>query len=100
MLSINIKELSDSVGFPFNFDGLMYDFFFLFITNSYLSSLFNYFDIMWGIKLLKRRIALKQGSNSNLTQQEANHLFEGHPADMALRYANVLKLMFFSAAVV
>ena len=26
-------------------------------------------------------------------------LFEGHPVDMALRYANVVKLMFFTAAV-
>ena len=26
-------------------------------------------------------------------------MFEGHPVDMALRYANVVKLMFFTAAV-
>ena len=39
-------------------NGLFYDIFFLFITNSYMSSIFNFFDLVWGYKLLKRRKAL------------------------------------------
>lgn len=41
--------------FPFDLQGLVNDFFFLFITNSYMSSIFNYFDLVWGYRLLKRR---------------------------------------------
>ena len=76
--------------------GLVSDVFFLFITNSYMSSIFNYFDIVWGVKLLKRRHALKKGENCKLTQTEANSLFEGHPVDMALRFANVNKTLIFT----
>jgi len=36
----------------FNFAGLLSDFFFICLTNTYLSSLFNYFDLLWGLKLL------------------------------------------------
>lgn len=34
-----------------------------------------------------------------MTQRQANDLYEGHPVDMALRYANILKTVFFTAAV-
>jgi hypothetical protein len=40
--------------FPLNFLGLIYDFFFLFITNSYASSLMSYFDFVWGWRLYRR----------------------------------------------
>ena len=76
--------------------GLFYDTFFLFITNSYMSSIFNFFDIMWGVKLIKRYRALKAGKNSQMHQIEANTLFEGHPVDMALRFANVNKTLIFT----
>ena len=39
---------------PIDFKGMVTDFFFLFITNSYLSSIFNLFDIVYGFKLIKR----------------------------------------------
>lgn len=52
---------------------------------------------MW--RLLNRWYQLRLGQRSPLSQKEANTLFEGHPADMALRYANVIKLMFFTASV-
>lgn len=39
---------------PIDFQGMVTDFFFLFITNSYLSSIFNFFDLVYGYKLLKR----------------------------------------------
>ena len=78
--------------------GLLQDIFFLFITNSYISSIFNLFDFVWGVKLLRRVMAEKahQKGNCSLTQEEANSLFEGHPVDMALRYANILKTLFFT----
>lgn len=44
---------------PLDYPGLVNDFFFLFLTNSYMSSIFNYFDIFYGVKLLKRRNILK-----------------------------------------
>jgi hypothetical protein len=40
--------------FPLNFLGLIYDFFFLFITNSYMSSVMSYFDFVWGWRLYWR----------------------------------------------
>lgn len=76
--------------------GLFYDLFFLFITNSYMSSIFNFFDIMWGVKLLKRRKVTKEGDKSKMTQIEANILFEGHPVDLALRWANVNKTLIYT----
>lgn len=76
--------------------GLFYDVFFLFITNCYMSSIFNFFDIMWGLKLNKRRKAIKSGPDCKLTQLEANSLFEGHPVDLALRFANVNKTLIFT----
>jgi hypothetical protein len=76
--------------------GLFYDLFFLFITNSYMSSIFNFFDIMWGVKLLKRRKVIKDGNKSKMTQIEANILFEGHPVDLALRWANVNKTLIYT----
>lgn len=39
---------------PIDYKGMVTDFFFLFITNSYLSSIFNVFDLVYGVKLLKR----------------------------------------------
>lgn len=48
--------------------GLFYDIFFLFITNSYMSSIFNFFDLVWGYKLCRRRKALKLGKDSPMTQ--------------------------------
>lgn len=75
----------------------MNDFFFLFITNSYIGSIFNVFDIMWGYRLIKRSRAEKDCST--MTQMEANSLFEGHPIDMALRYANINKTVLFTASV-
>lgn len=43
--------LSKSKEFPLDALGLMNDFFFLFITNSYIGSIFNIFDIVWGVRL-------------------------------------------------
>ena len=48
-----------NTSFPLDTAGLINDFFFLFITNSYLSSLFSIFDIVWGFRLLKRYLLAK-----------------------------------------
>lgn len=62
--------LSDREGFPLDAAGLMNDFFFLFITNSYIGSIFNLFDIVWGFRLFKRWRTKKD--SSTMTQLEAN----------------------------
>jgi hypothetical protein len=84
-------------GFPLNFEGLVNDFFFLFITNSYMSSIFNFFDIVWGFRLYKRH-RIRSGQLV-VSQAEANVTLEGHPVDMALRYANIKKTILFTGAV-
>jgi len=56
----------------FRLIAMLNDYFFLFITNTYLSSIFNYFDIMWGVRLLKRHFAEKKGIYSSMSQSEAN----------------------------
>lgn len=81
--------------FPLNFLGLIYDFFFLFITNSYMSSVMSYFDIVWGWRLYWRHRMKKE---LTYTQSEVNTFYEGHPIDLALRYANVNKAILISAA--
>ena len=81
--------------FPLNFLGLIYDFFFLFITNSYMSSVMSYFDFVWGWRLYWRRRMAKELTS---TQSEVNNFYEGHPIDLALRYANVNKAILISAA--
>jgi hypothetical protein len=81
--------------FPLNFLGLIYDVFFLFITNSYASSIMSYFDVVWGWRLYKRWKIKKE---LNVTQSEANSHFENHPIDISLRYVNVNKVVLISAA--
>lgn len=54
--------ISSAKEFPFDAQGLMSDFFFLFITNSYIGSIFNVFDIVWGFRLIKRYRAEKDCS--------------------------------------
>lgn len=58
--------------FPINFLGLIYDFFFLFITNSYMSSVMSIFDIVWAYRLYKRN---QIKNKLNITQSEANAYF-------------------------
>lgn len=46
---------------------------------------------MWGFKLYRRYKINKKHPQNEETQMEVNNTFEGHPVDMGLRYANVLK---------
>ncbi len=53
--------------FPFDLQGLIRDFFFLFVTNSYLSSIFNFFDLVWGYRLLRRWLFERKLKNNKKT---------------------------------
>lgn len=39
---------------PFDLINMVGEYFFLFITNSYISSIMSIFDIVWGVRLVKR----------------------------------------------
>ncbi len=88
-------------------ENLLREIFLLFITSSLISSLFSIFDVVWLVRLLKRKKLLKdvKKNKCNLTQEDANEIMSGHPVDMvngisyqALRYANVQKIMQFTMA--
>ena len=55
LLIPDIQEES-KLNVPLDLSNLINEYFFLFVTNSYLSSLFSIFDIVWGIRLVKRYI--------------------------------------------
>lgn len=82
---------------PLDYSGLVTDFFFLFLTNTYISSIFNYFDIFYGRKLYQRYKLVKHRNRQGFSDEELNFIFEGHPVDMGLRYGNVMKTLFFTA---
>ncbi|KRX05045.1 hypothetical protein PPERSA_06679 [Pseudocohnilembus persalinus] len=85
---------------PLDMITIINTYFILFITNSYLSSLFSIFDIVWGFRIFQRwRLTSSEKVKNTTTQKESNSIFEGHPVDLALRYANVLKNIQFAAAV-
>lgn len=69
------------------------------MTNPYMSNIFNFFDIVYGTKLLKRMVVMKKKSTQGYSLEEAKELFEGHPVDMGLRYAVILKTVFFAGMV-
>ncbi|KRX00960.1 hypothetical protein PPERSA_09566 [Pseudocohnilembus persalinus] len=80
---------------------LIGEYFFLFITNSYISSIMSLLDVMWFKRLIQRKFAKNQLKKKicKKSQQDLNKLFEGHPVDMALRYANVLKVVLYTSAI-
>jgi hypothetical protein len=62
-----------------------------------MSSIFNYFDLFYGYKLIKRWKLEKNRNRSGYSDEQLNFIFEGHPIDMGLRYGNVMKTLFFTA---
>jgi hypothetical protein len=64
-----------------------------------MSSIFNYFDIFFGVKLLKRWKITKDPKNNKFPPEKTKFIFEGHPVDMGLRYGNVMKTLFFTASI-
>lgn len=68
------NDESDKV-LPLNYDGLVTDFFFLFLTNTYMSSIFNYFDLFFGYKLLKRWRVEKTRNRTGYSDEQLNFIF-------------------------
>ena len=98
-LFIMVMKNKDDRWVPIDYKGLVTDFFFLFITNSYLSSIFNLFDIFYGLKLLKRLKLKHFPERCNYSEEETREIMAGHPVDMGLRYANIMKSLFFTSAI-
>jgi hypothetical protein len=61
-----------------------------------LNPLMYFFSPFYVLKIIKRKLAFKEENNINITQREANLLYENPPLDMAGRYANTNKLLFTS----
>lgn len=53
-------------------DGLVFDMFTVFLANAIVVPLMNIFDIFYLLKIIKRRVIRKEGSDSLFTQGEAN----------------------------
>lgn len=53
-------------------DGLVFDMFTVFLANAIVVPLMNIFDIFYLLKIIKRRVIKKEGSDSLFTQCEAN----------------------------
>lgn len=82
----------DSINF-FGPGGLLQNMWFVFLLNAFLGPFMTYFDVSWVLKKRSQNSAEKQGTNSKLTQAEANELFEGLKIDIAGKYAILLKSM-------
>ncbi|KRX06630.1 hypothetical protein PPERSA_13109 [Pseudocohnilembus persalinus] len=95
------EEQNELLNVPIDLINLIGEYFFLFITNSYISSIMSIFDIVYGFRLFQRYILQRNIRKTNCwaSQQDANSIFEGHPIDMALRYANVLKVVLYTLAI-
>lgn len=76
--------------------GLANDAWFIMIGNIFLPSISSIVNISYFLRLYKRRSIRKNPQTSNLTQKEANYYFEGHPFDIAHKYANMLKSVMIS----
>lgn len=96
---IFMRRNKDDRYVPINYEGLVTDFFFLFITNTYLSSIFNLFDIVYGLKLIKRLKLRYFPQRCTYSDLEKVEIMAGHPVDMGLRYANIMKSLFFTSAI-
>ena len=78
--------------------GLLYDAFFIFMTNPFFAACFSFFDIWHGLILLKRlKVQKKPEELNKLTQSQTNTIYENQACDLALRYANIIKTMHFAA---
>jgi len=71
--------------------------FFVFITNSFVNPIVTIFDPPFLLKKVLRRKALKDGKNNNLTQAEANDIFEGMDFGIDWRYGYMVETMLYVA---
>ena len=76
----------------FDRGGLMEDIFYNTFSVSIISPLLYLIDPGYMIKKIRMCREEKLGDESNLTQRQANKLFEGPPLDMAQRYADTMLL--------
>ena len=71
--------------------------FFVFITNSFVNPIVTIFDPPFVLKQVLKRKALKDGRNNNLTQAEANDIFEGQDFGIDWRYGYMVETMLYVA---
>jgi hypothetical protein len=72
--------------------GLISDIFYIMLSISFLDPLLYLFDVFYLKRLISRFFARRSGTNSVLTQEDANNLWEGPPLDMANRFSNTANL--------
>jgi len=77
-------------------NALAYDMFFVFLSNAIVTPLTYVIDVFWYIKLQKRKQLKKNPESLNLTQAEANLIFQGTNMDIASRYASLVKTIWMT----
>lgn len=81
-------------------NGLVDSLFYIFLSNMFVTSILVSFDIAAQIKRLKRWLLEKSSwvlSRMDITQQEANVLYEGSTLNIPSCFASILNVMLFSA---
>eukprot|EP00357_Protocruzia_adherens_P031247 CAMPEP_0115022088 /NCGR_PEP_ID=MMETSP0216-20121206/31305_1 /TAXON_ID=223996 /ORGANISM="Protocruzia adherens, Strain Boccale" /LENGTH=1152 /DNA_ID=CAMNT_0002394631 /DNA_START=120 /DNA_END=3578 /DNA_ORIENTATION=- len=71
--------------------GLIEDVFYIMFANAIIPPLAQIFDYSWYKRRKERKKEIEKGMSCELTQKEANELWEGLPIDLAQSYANVIK---------
>lgn len=82
--------------FPLNFEGFLFDVFFLIVTNPFVTFFLMIFDHRQGYKLYKR-YRIERGLA--VTQAEANLDYENMPIDISNKYGNIYRFVMFSAGI-
>ncbi len=102
--SVDIGDFLNGTDNKFDFwgRGLMSSVTTLLLMNAFTTNLLNLFS-PWNAMAACKRRSLANSTNSKLTQEEANKVFEGSRVDIAQRYANSMKTLivsfFFAPAV-
>jgi len=78
-------------------DGLLQNMFYVFITNTFVTPIFNLLDPEYFYKLFVRRKFLNLGDNAVTTQKEANTMYEGPVPNMSNKYAQSIKTLLLTA---
>ena len=83
----------------FGRSGILKDYFFFFLSNFYIPTLWGIFEPGWLYRIWRRKKLIKEGFASKCTQREANAIFDGPQLDLAVKYSNLMKdillFMFF-----
>ena len=79
--------------------GLLYDIYFIFLTNAFFSNVFTFLDVWYGLVLWRRaKLNKKDEFFYKTTQAQANAIYENQPCDLGVRYANVCKTLLVGGA--